>query len=79
MLTFNQFQKKTLKEASKFRTSAGEKEVKSFKVGKNKYDAVITQKGNLFTAYIDGEKLDVFRSLKEAEKAIKEFTDLMGK
>ena len=28
---------------------------------------------------IDGDKLDVFKSAKEAEKAIKDFTDLMGK
>jgi len=77
MITFRQFQTR-LNEA--FRPPAGEKVVKTFKVGKRKkYEAVITEKGSSFTAYIDGDKLDVFKNAKEAEKAASEFTDLMGK
>lgn len=68
---------KTLKE---FRQSLIiEKDVKTFKVGKKKYEAKIEKSGNKFVAYIDGDKLDVFKSEKEAEKAIKDFTELMGK
>jgi len=79
MLTFKQFQTTALSEAA-FKAPRGEKELKTFKVGnKQKYGAVITQKGKLFIAYVDGEQLDVFKSQKEAEKAVKEFTDLMGK
>ena len=78
MMTFKQFQTTSLSEA-KFRPSAGEKVVKTFKVGKKGYDAVVTKSGKLFTAYIDGDKLDVFKSANEAEKAAKEFTELMGK
>lgn len=78
MMRFKEFQTTGLSEA--FRSPAGEKVVKTFKVGKkNNYNAVVTQKGKLFTAYIDGDKLDVFKSAKEAESAAKEFTDLMGK
>ena len=74
--TFSQF-RQSLNEGLKL--SAGEKEVKRFKVGKKKYEAVITKKANYFCAYIDGDKLDQFKSQKEAEKAIKDLTDLMGK
>ena len=50
------------------------------KVGKGKkYPAVITKKGSYFCAYIDGDKLDDFKSQKEAEKAIADFTKLMDK
>lgn len=56
-----------------------ESTVKTFKVGKgNKYTAVIKKEGSRFVAYIDGDKLDSFKSEKEAEKAAKDFTDLMG-
>ena len=77
MLRFKDFQTKKLSEA--FKAPSGEKVVKTFKVGKKNYEAVITQKGRLFVAYIDGDQLDVFKSSKEAEKAAKEFTELMGK
>jgi hypothetical protein len=77
MLTFKNFQTKKLSEA--FRAPSGEKVVKTFKVGKKNYEAVVTQKGRLFVAYIDGDQLDVFKTAKEAEAAAKEFTDLMGK
>ena len=78
MMTFKMFQTTGLSEA--FRPPAGEKVVKTFKVGKTKkYDAVVTQRGSTFTAYIDGDKLDVFKTAKDAEAAAKEFTELMGK
>lgn len=56
-----------------------EKEEKTFKVGKKGYEAKIVKNGNKYVAYIDGDKLDIFKSEKEAEKAIKDFTELMGK
>jgi hypothetical protein len=67
----------TLDEA--FKLPSGEKQVKKFKVGKEKFDAVITQKGNMFVAYLDGDKLDTFKTAKDAEKAVNDFTKLMGK
>lgn len=77
MKTFNQI-RQSLNEAIKL--SSGEKEVKSMKVGKGKkFPAVITKKGSAFIAYIDGDKLDQFKSQKEAEKAIMDFTKLMDK
>jgi len=77
MKTFNQI-RQSLNEGLKL--SSGEKEVKSMKVGKGKkYPAVITKKGSYFCAYIDGDKLDDFKSQKEAEKAIADFTKLMDK
>jgi hypothetical protein len=82
MKTFQEF--RTTSPATKlseaFKAKAGEKVVKTFKVGKNKkYDAVITKKGSQFIAYIDGDELDTFKSQKDAESGIKDFTDLMGK
>ena len=74
MLTFKEL-RSNLTEA--FRPPSGEKVVKTFKVGK-KSEAVITQKGGKFIAYVDGDKLDEFKSAKEAEKSTKEFADLMG-
>ena len=77
MKTFNQI-RQSLSEGLKL--SSGEKEVKSMKVGKGKkYPAVITKKGSYFCAYIDGDKLDDFKSQKAAEKAIMDFTKLMDK
>lgn len=67
----------TLDEA--FKLPSGEKQVKKFKVGKEKFDAVVTQKGNMFVAYLDGDKLDTFKTAKDAEKAVNDFTKLMGK
>jgi hypothetical protein len=50
-----------------------EKEIK--RLGKKKkMTAVITSKFNL---YIDGDRLDKFKSVKEAEKALKEFIKAM--
>lgn len=77
MKTFQQIRNQTsLDEAVKL--PSGEKQVKTFKVGKGKYDAVVSKKGNMFVAYIDGDKLDTFKSAKDAEKAINDFTKLMG-
>jgi hypothetical protein len=77
MKTFSQI-RQSLSEGLKL--SSGEKEVKSMKVGKGKkFPAVITKKGSAFIAYIDGDKLDEFKSQKEAEKAIMDFTKLMDK
>lgn len=83
MKTFQEFRTTsslTNKLSEAFKAPAGQKVVKSFKVGKQKkYDAVITKKGNDFIAFIDGDELDRFKSQKEAESGIKDFTDLMGK
>ena len=83
MKTFQEFrttQPSTTKLSEAFKAKAGEKVVKTFKVGKNKkYEAAITKKGSQFIAYIDGDELDKFKSQKEAESGIKDFTDLMGK
>lgn len=77
MKTFNQI-RQSLNEAIKL--ASGEKEIKSMKVGKGKkYPAIITKKGSAFVAYIDGDRLDQFKSQKEAEKAIEDFTKLMDK
>lgn len=77
MMKFREF-RTSLSEAS-VKLSAGEKQVKKFKVGKNNYDAIVTKKGSDYIAYIDGDMLDKFKSVKDAEKAAKDFTDLMGK
>ena len=64
----------------KAKLASGEKKVKSFKVGKNnKYDAIVAKKGNIFSAYIDGDHLDDFVSVSKAEKGIKDFIRLAGK
>lgn len=60
------------------KSSLQENAVKQFKVGK-KSKAVITKNGSKFAVEIDGELLDKnFKSAKDAEKAAKEFADLMG-
>ena len=50
---------------------------KTFKIGK--YKAVIKKEGSKHVAYLDGEKFDSFKNAKEAEKALKDFIDLLGK
>ena len=54
----------------------GEKVAKELnKLGKNKnVTAVITNKNVL---YVNGDKLDKFKSLKDAEKALKDFLKVM--
>jgi len=77
MKTFNQL-RQNLEEGLKL--SSGEKQVKAFKVGtKKKYDAVITKNGQMFSAYLDGDHLENFSSIKDAEKGIKRFIELAGK
>lgn len=64
-----------------FKTPKGETLLTSFDVGKkpNTLDAHVTKKGNIFTAYLDGDKLDTYSSEKEAVKSTKDFAKLMGK
>jgi len=73
MLTFVE-----LREAVKL--CSGEKQVKALKAGKKKkIDLVITQKGNKFAVYVNGDQLDdSFKSAKEAEKNANDFIKLMG-
>jgi len=52
-------------------------ENKSYKIGK--YKAEIKKQGNKFVAFLDGEKFDSFKSMRDAEKALKDFVDLLGK
>jgi len=78
MKTFNQIRNLTSLEEA-FKLPSGEKQIKTFKVGKEKFNAVVSKKGNMFVGYIDGDKLDTFKSAKEAEKAINDFTKLMEK
>lgn len=75
MLTFKESFNEVLE--AKLKLPKGEKVAKELtKLGKKKnVTAVITNKFNL---YIDGVKLDKYRSQKEAEKAVKEFIKLMG-
>jgi ribosomal protein S9 len=70
-LTFSQLQEKL---------AAGEKEVRSYKLGKRKNVLVtVAQKGRAFTVYINGDKLDDnYKSQKDAEKSASEFIQLMG-
>jgi len=64
----------------KVRLAGGEKEVKTFKAGSKKnVTVVVTQNGSKFSVYINDEKLDDnFKSLKDAEKSVKDFVELMG-
>jgi len=69
-----------------FRTNVSESvatnatSVKTFKVGKNKkYEAEVKKVGLKYIAIIDGDELDKFNSAKEAEQAIKDFSELMGR
>ena len=75
MLTFKESFNEVIE--AKLKLPSGEKVAKELtKLGKKKnVTAVITNKFNL---YIDGVKLDKYRSQKEAEKAVKEFIKLMG-
>ena len=74
MLTFKESFNEVLE--AKLKLPKGEKVAKELtKLGKKKnVTAVITDKFNL---YIDGTKLDKYRSLKDAEKAVKEFLKIM--
>jgi hypothetical protein len=71
--------RESLQEAGKVKLASGEKMLKTVKVGKKKHEAIITQKGNKYGVYIQGEKLDDgFKNEKEAVKAAEEFAQLMG-
>lgn len=71
MMKFKMFQQNlTLSESSV---------VKKFKVGKGKFEALIKKNGKKFDAFIDGQKLDTFNDVKDAEKSIVGFTKAMGK
>lgn len=56
-----------------------EKTVEKMKVGKGskKYPAEIKKEGSKYVAYVDGDKLDEFKSEKEAKKGIEDFVELM--
>ena len=75
MLTFKESFNEVLE--AKLKLPPGEKVAKELtKLGrKKKTTAVITNKFNL---YIDGIKMDSYRSLKAAEDAVKDFINLMG-
>jgi PHD/YefM family antitoxin component YafN of YafNO toxin-antitoxin module len=64
----------------KVKLGSGEKQVQVMKTGKGKkVDVVITQKGNKFAVYINGDKLDdSFKDAKDAEKNANDFIKLMG-
>lgn len=56
-----------------------ESTVDSFKVGSGskKYPAEIKKEGSKYVAYVDGDKLDEFKSEKDAKKGIEDFVELM--
>jgi K+/H+ antiporter YhaU regulatory subunit KhtT len=64
----------------KVKLGSGEKQVQVMKTGKGKkVDVVITQKGNKFAVYINGDKLDdSFKNVNDAEKNANDFIKLMG-
>lgn len=64
---------------AKNKVPSGESKVKEFTVGKSKVPTLITKKGSKFLVYIDGTKLDEFKSEKEAVEAANDFAELMGK
>jgi hypothetical protein len=56
-----------------------EKTVEKMKVGsgRKKYPAEIKKEGSKYVAYVDGDKLDDFKSEKDAKKGIEDFVELM--
>ena len=63
----------------KMKLPKGEEIVKELKrLGKKKdVTAVVTSFKGKFNLYIDDTKLDVFKSVKDAEKALKDFLKVM--
>lgn len=56
------------------------KTVKQMKVGKSKNIAAsIIKNKNKFDAIVDGDKLDTYATVQEAEKAINDIIKLLGK
>lgn len=60
-------------------SQVNEKTVEKMKVGsgRKKYPAEIKKEGSKYVAYVDGDKLDEFKSEKEAKKGIEDFVELM--
>lgn len=56
-----------------------EKTVEKMQVGSGskKYPAEIKKEGSKYVAYVDGDKLDEFKSEKDAKKGIEDFVELM--
>jgi len=75
MINFKNF-RSTLKETA---SQVNEKTVEKMKVGsgRKKYPAEIKKEGSKYVAYVDGDKLDEFRSEKDAKKGIEDFVELM--
>jgi len=74
MIDFKQFRS----EISEAAEQINEKTVDKMKVGKgNKFSAEIKKEGSKYVAYVDGDKLDDFKSEKEAKKGIEDFVELM--
>lgn len=63
----------------KMKLPKGEEVAKELKrLGRNKdVTAVVTSFKGKFNLYIDNTKLDVFKSVKDAEKALKDFLKVM--
>jgi hypothetical protein len=70
MINFKSF-RKTINEAVANKSA----EVKTFKI--KKFVAVIKQEGNRFVAYLDKDRLDSFKSEKDAVQGIKDFVSLL--
>lgn len=66
MINFRDFRQSNLSESV----------VKTYRIGK--YKASVNKDGSKFVAYLDGDKFDTFNSVKEAEKAMKDFVDLLA-
>jgi len=74
MHNFKQFRQAVSESAQQI----NEKTVAKMKVGKgNKYSAEVKKEGSKFVAYVDGDKLDDFKSEKDAKKGIEDFVKLM--
>jgi hypothetical protein len=75
MINFKEF-RSSLNEAV---SQINEKTVEKMKVGKGskKYPAEIKKEGSKYVAYVDGDKLDEFKSEEEAKKGIEDFVELM--
>ena len=75
MLNFKDFRSTIFETASQI----NEKTVEKMKVGSGskKYPAEIKKEGSKYVAYVDGDKLDEFKSEKEAKKGINDFVELM--
>jgi len=75
MIDFKQFRSDITEAAEQI----NEKTVEKMKVGsgRKKFPAEIKKEGSKYVAYVDGDKLDDFKSEKEAKKGIEDFVELM--